>query len=133
MSSSNYSYRPAPVTPRGNEGKNKRAKYLANMEKRIHSERASHVRAPMSPRSNEGKVRYRASLEEHLAKESDNLDMEQSGQNQECTGQGCMGKLKSGLSRISKAVGMSGGRKHTLRRKTRRTRRTRRTHRKTRR
>lgn len=111
--SSNISYR-APVTPRTSEGRASREEYLRSLKRKIDTERASHVRAPMSPRSEKGKEYNRARGEE-AKKELEIIAAEQSGQNQECIGQGCMGKLKSGLSRISKVVGLSGGRRKTRR------------------
>jgi hypothetical protein len=119
-----YNFRLRPITPRTKEGKEAREQALAEMHKRLEDERrfTSHslARAPVTPRSGESKARYSEYLKESIAR-SENLAREESEQNQECSGQGCIGKLKSGLSRISKAVGLSGGRK------TRRTRRTRRT------
>jgi len=119
-----YNYRLRPITPRTKEAKEVREQALAEMHERLEDGRrfAAHslARAPVTPRSGESKARYSEYLKESIAR-SKNLAREQSGQNQECSGQGCIGKLKSGLSRISKAVGLSGGRK------------ARRTHRKTRR
>jgi hypothetical protein len=119
-----YNFRLLPITPRTKEGKEAREQALAEMHKRLEDERriAAHslARAPVTPRSGESKARYSEYLKESIAR-SENLAREESEQNQECSGQGCIGKLKSGISRISKAVGLSGGRK------------TRRTHRKTRR
>lgn len=118
-------FRLRPITPRTEQGKAAREQALADMSKRLEDERRSEnpfPRAPVTPRSGESKARYMANLKARIAR-SENLvraEKEQSGQNEECTDQGCIGKLKSGLSRISKAVGLSGGRKHTLRRKTRR-------------
>lgn len=119
-------FRLRPITPRTEQGKAAREQALADMSKRREDERSimtfATSRAPVTPRSGESKARYMANLKARIAR-SENLvraEKEQSGQNEECTGQGCIGKLKSGLSRISKAVGLSGGRKHTMRRKTRR-------------
>lgn len=98
------------ITPRTEKGKIDRERAISMRT----------TRAPVSPRIGESKARYSEYLKESIAR-SENLAREESEKKQECSGQGCIGKLKSGLSRISKAVGMSGGRK------TRRTRRTRRT------
>jgi hypothetical protein len=115
-----YNFRLRPITPRTKEAKEAREQALAEMHKRLEDERrfAAHslARAPVTPRSGESKARYSAYLKESIARSenlvrAENLARGQSGQNQECSGQGCIGKLKSGLSRISKAVGLSGGRK----------------------
>jgi len=102
------------LTPRTPEGIAARNKYQQEQRMRLMRESAMGSRPPISPRGKQGRARARAVAEE-TEKQLENLAMEQSGQNQECTGKGCMGKLKSGLSRISKAVGLSGGRRKTRR------------------
>jgi len=89
-------------------------------------------RIPKSPNVIARQRAYRAAHPEMFVR--DRSAMNQSGQNEECEGKGCFGRLKNRLSKITasvgKATGMYGGR---TRRKTRRTRRTRRKTRHTRR
>jgi hypothetical protein len=102
------------LTPRTSKGIAARNEYQKQRNIRLIHESINRIRAPISPRGEQGRVQARASAEESK-EELKKLVAEQSGQNQECIGQGCMGKLKSGLSRISKVVGLSGGRRKTRR------------------
>lgn len=74
-------------------------------------------RAPISPNVRARQRAYRAAHPEIYRPA-----MNQSGQNQECEGKGCFGRLKNRIGKITasvgKATGMYGGRK--TRRKTRR-------------